>query len=109
MLFKVGDIVTVRKDISTAMHSSIGREYFHMLYVDENGARKKDPVSDCVVSEMTELEGQKVIITEADYKYKCIIYDSGSNTKTEAYGYWTDEMFEEAFAPPTLNCIEMLF
>lgn len=73
MLYKVGEYVIVREDLSTDPR-------YYMLY--ENGERNRNR-SNVATREMLQLRGCKVKIVEADNQY--IIEDCEC--------YWTDEMF----------------
>lgn len=88
MLFKIGDIVTIRKDLNPS--SNI---YYYNRDLEGNRVLGKD----IFVNFMEQYRGERAIITEYtnNKKYRIrLINKTYENNEYEPY-VWVDEMFEE--------------
>jgi hypothetical protein len=88
MLFKIGDIVTIRKDL-------IPNE--HIYYYNRDLAGNRVSGKDIFTHFMIEYKGEKVIIAKytSNQKYKIRLIDKTyQNNEYEPF-VWVDEMFEE--------------
>ncbi|MDD3414871.1 MAG: hypothetical protein PHY47_12835 [Lachnospiraceae bacterium] len=92
MLYKKGDIVTIRKDITH-------RQCYYMLK-----GNKRTGIHDIAIGIMLKHAGQKATII--DYSHNKYLIEFFNNTMS--FEYWTDEMFEETFISDSTLLVDII-